>query len=50
MNDVLHKLPQFVGNHLALVALFVILLLALIVTQLMEMFSKVQALTPAALT
>ena len=50
MNDVLHKLPQFVGNHLALAALFVVLLLALIVMQLMEMFSKVQALTPAGLT
>ena len=30
MNDVLHKLPEFASNHLALVALFVAILLALL--------------------
>ncbi len=50
MNDILHKLPEFVGNHVALVALFVILLVALIATQVMELFSKTKELTPAGLT
>ena len=50
MNDFLHKLPEFVGNHLALSALFVILLVALLVTQLTSLFSKTRELTPAGLT
>lgn len=50
MNDFLHKLPAFVGNHLALSALFVLLLLALIVTQLMTLLRKYKELTPAGLT
>jgi rhodanese-related sulfurtransferase len=50
MNDFLHKLPEFVGNHLALSVLFVILLVALLVTQLMSLFSKTRELTPAGLT
>jgi len=50
MNDILHKLPDFIGNHVALVALFVILLVALIATQVMELFSKTKELTPAGLT
>ena len=50
MNDFLHKLPAFVGNHLALSALFVVLLLALIVTQLMTLLRKFKELTPAGLT
>jgi rhodanese-related sulfurtransferase len=50
MNDILHKLPEFIGNHVALVALFVILLVALIATQVMELFSKTKELTPAGLT
>ncbi|OZB62123.1 MAG: hypothetical protein B7X39_03550 [Lysobacterales bacterium 14-68-21] len=50
MNDFLHKLPTFLGNHLALSALFVILLLALIVTQLMTLLRKFKELTPAGLT
>lgn len=50
MNDFLHKLPTFVGNHLALSALFVILLVAVIVTQLMTLLRKYKELTPAALT
>ena len=50
MNDVLHKLPEFIGNHMALSALFVILLLALIVMQVAALFSKTRALSPAGLT
>ena len=50
MNDFLHKLPGFLGNHLALAALFVILLVALIVMQIAELFSKTSTLTPAGLT
>jgi rhodanese-related sulfurtransferase len=50
MNDILHKLPEFIGNHVALVALFAILLVALIATQVMELFSKTKELTPAGLT
>jgi rhodanese-related sulfurtransferase len=50
MNDVLHKLPEFVGNHLALVALFLILLLAIIVMEILTLFRKYKELTPAGLT
>jgi rhodanese-related sulfurtransferase len=50
MNDFLQKLPQFVSNHVALAALFVILLVALIVMQVIELFSKTRELTPAGLT
>jgi rhodanese-related sulfurtransferase len=50
MNEILHKLPEFVGNHMALSALFVILLLALIVIQVSMLFSKTRELTPAGLT
>ncbi|TAL85633.1 MAG: rhodanese-like domain-containing protein [Rhodanobacter sp.] len=50
MNDFLHKLPQFVGNHVALSALFAILLVALIVIQARTLFSKIKELTPAGLT
>jgi rhodanese-related sulfurtransferase len=50
MNDILHKLPEFIGNHTALAALFVILLVALIATQIMQLFSKTKELTPAGLT
>jgi rhodanese-related sulfurtransferase len=50
MNDILHKLPEFIGNHTALAALFVILLVALVATQIMELFSKTKELSPAGLT
>ena len=50
MNDFLHKLPQFVGNHLALFALFVILLVALIVVQISMLLRKYKEVTPAGLT
>ncbi|TAL87740.1 MAG: rhodanese-like domain-containing protein [Rhodanobacter sp.] len=50
MNDFLHKLPEFLGHHMALAALFVVLLVALIFTQLATLFSKTRELTPAGLT
>ena len=50
MNDFLHELPQFIGNHVALSALFVILLVALIVIQAQILFSEIKELSPAGLT
>ncbi len=50
MNDVLHKLPEFIGNHLALAALFLVLLLAIIVMEILTLFRKYKELTPAGLT
>ncbi|WP_201313847.1 rhodanese-like domain-containing protein [Dyella sp. EPa41] len=50
MNDVMHKLPEFIGNHLALVALFFVLLLAIIVMEILTLFRKYKELTPAGLT
>ncbi|MEO9080326.1 MAG: rhodanese-like domain-containing protein [Rhodanobacter sp.] len=50
MNDILHKLPQFIGNHAALSALFVILLIALLAMQIGTLFSKIKELSPAGLT
>ncbi|MEX1829465.1 rhodanese-like domain-containing protein [Luteibacter aegosomatis] len=50
MNDVLHKLPEFAGNHLALAALFAVLLIALIAGEVGTLFRKWKSLTPAGLT
>jgi rhodanese-related sulfurtransferase len=50
MHDFLHKLPQFIGNHTALAALFAILLAGLIVAQVALLFGKVKELTPGGLT
>lgn len=50
MNDFLHKLPEFIGNHVALVALFAVLLTALVVMQISTLFSKIKELSPAGLT
>ncbi|WP_199098526.1 rhodanese-like domain-containing protein [Dyella sp. ASV21] len=50
MSDVLHKLPEFISHNMALVALFVVLLLAIIVIQVMMLFRKYKELTPAGLT
>jgi rhodanese-related sulfurtransferase len=50
MNDFMHKLPQFVGNHLFLVALLAAVILALFVTQVMVWMRKYTELTPAGLT
>ena len=50
MNDILHKLPQFIGNHVALVALFIVLLVALLVLQIKSLFSATLEVTPGGLT
>ena len=50
MNDVLHKLPEFIHNHIALVAMFVVVLIALIVMEIASLFRKYKELTPAGLT
>lgn len=50
MNDVLHKLPEFVSNHTALVALFVVILAVLIGGEVSRLFRKWKGLTPAGLT
>src|SRR3954462_5538360 len=50
MNDVLHTLPEFASNHLALVALFVVILIALVVGEVSVLFRKWKGLTPASLT
>ena len=50
MNDVLHKLPEFASNHLALVALFVAILIALLAGEIGVLFRKWKSITPAGLT
>ena len=50
MNEFLHKLPEFIGNHVALSALFAVLLVALIATHISTLFSKIKELSPAGLT
>lgn len=50
MNDFLQKLPTFIGNHMALSALFVILLVALVALEFGRLLRKYQELTPAGLT
>jgi len=50
MNDILHKLPTFVGNHMALSALFVIILVALVALEFGRLLRKFKELTPAGLT
>jgi len=50
MNDFLHKLPEFIGNHLALAALFAILFVAIIVLEILRLMRKYKELTPAGLT
>ena len=50
MNPFLHNLPIFVGNHLALSALFVIILVALLAMEAAKLLRKYKELTPAGLT
>ena len=50
MTDFLHKLPTFVGNHLALSALFVVILLALVAMEFGRLLRKYKELTPGGLT
>ena len=42
MSDFLQKLPTFLGNHVALAALFVILLVAFVVFTVVAAFMKLQ--------
>jgi len=50
MSDFLHKLPQFIGNHPWLSALFVILLIAIIVGEIMRLTQKFKTINPSELT
>ena len=49
MNDFLTRLPQFVGNHVLLVAAFVVIILALIGLEVSRKFRGFRELTPGAL-
>ena len=50
MDDILHHLPEFFGNHTLLVMIFVVLLLALIGGEVARLFRGYREVTPAALT
>ncbi len=50
MSDFLHRLPEFLGNHLLLSLGFVGVLLALVAVELQRLTRSYKALTPAGLT
>ena len=50
MSDILQKLPEFIHNHIALVAGFAAVLIALIVMEILSLFRKYKELSPAGLT
>ena len=50
MDDILHHLPEFIGNHSMLAILFVVLLLVLIGGEVSRLFRGYREVTPAALT
>ncbi len=50
MSEFFHRLPEFAGNHVWLSLLFVILLVALIVNEIMRLARKYRELTPVDLT
>lgn len=50
MSEFFHRLPEFVGNHVWLCLLFILLLIGLIVNEVMRLSRKYRELTPAALT
>jgi rhodanese-related sulfurtransferase len=50
MSDILQRLPEFFGNHLFLVLLFVALLVALVSNEVSRLLRGYRELTPAALT
>lgn len=50
MNDVLHKLPEFAGNHMLLATLFAALVITLVANEIGTLFRKWKSLTPAGLT
>jgi rhodanese-related sulfurtransferase len=49
-DDLLHRLPAFLGNHLYLTLAFVAALIALAVTEMQHVLRGYTALTPAGLT
>jgi len=50
MSDFIHRLPEFLGNHLYLTLGFVAVLLALIVSEAQRFTRGYKGLTPAGLT
>src|SRR3954469_613149 len=50
MNEFLQHLPEFVGNHIMLVMIFVVVLLALVGGEVSRLFRRYKELTPAGLT
>ena len=50
MSDFIHRLPEFLGNHLYLTLGFVGVLIALVMTELSQFTRGYKALTPAGLT
>lgn len=50
MSDILHRLPEFLGNHIYLTLAFVGVLVALVVTEAQRFMRGYAALTPAGLT
>ena len=50
MSDILHRLPEFLGNHIYLTFAFVGVLFALLFTEAQRFMRGYTALTPAGLT
>ncbi len=50
MSDFFHKLPEFVGNHPWLSALFAILVVALIVGEILRLAQKFKSINPSEVT
>ena len=50
MNEFLQHLPEFVGNHIMLVMIFVVVALALVGGEVSRLFRRYKELTPAGLT
>jgi rhodanese-related sulfurtransferase len=50
MADFMHRLPEFLGNHLYLTLGFIAVLTALLVTEMQRFTRGYKALTPAGLT
>jgi rhodanese-related sulfurtransferase len=50
MSEILHRLPEFIGNHTLLVILFAAVLLALLSSEVARLFRGYREVTPGALT
>jgi rhodanese-related sulfurtransferase len=50
MDEILHHLPEFAGNHIMLVMIFVVILLALVGGEVSRLFRGYKELSPAGLT